>query len=172
MEVWVGMGSNLGDRLSLLQFSLGHLRRLGSVQRLSGIYETEPWGRPDQPAFLNAVCSLIPLVEDPALFLAELKALEILAGRDPDAPRWGPRTLDLDLLFWGHLVYKTDRLTIPHPSLSERRFVLVPMAEVAPDLIPPGTGLTVKQLLDACPDHSSVRFFGNFLSDKDDLSQS
>lgn len=166
-EVWVGLGSNLGNRQEWLQFGLDGLSRLGQIHRLSDVYETEPWGEPDQPAFLNAVCSLTTTFEYPAAFLAELKSLESAAGRPQVSPAWGPRTLDLDLLFWGPLVCSTDNLTIPHPLIPVRRFVLVPLCQIAPDLIPSGSGLTVKQMLEACLDHGSVRLWGKLTQAQD-----
>ena len=160
--VWVGMGSNLGDRLKWLQFGLAGLERLGQIQRLSDIYETEPWGRSDQPPFLNAVCSLTAKIDDPEICLSAFKNLETAAGRGSPGTKWGPRTLDLDLLFWGSLIHSSDLLSIPHPQLHLRRFVLVPLLQIGPDLIPPGAGLTVQQMLEACPDQGWVRFWGKF----------
>jgi 2-amino-4-hydroxy-6-hydroxymethyldihydropteridine diphosphokinase len=160
--IWVGLGSNLGDRLKWLQFGLAGLERLGQIQRFSDIYETEPWGRSDQPPFLNAVCSLTPNRDDPEAGLAALKTLESAAGRDSSGPKWGPRTLDLDLLWWGSLIHSSELLKIPHPRLHLRRFVLVPLHQIGPDLIPPGSGLTVHQMLDACPDQGLVRLWGKF----------
>jgi 2-amino-4-hydroxy-6-hydroxymethyldihydropteridine diphosphokinase len=160
--IFVGLGSNVGDRLGWLKFGLAGLEKLGQIQRVSDIYETEPWGRSDQPSFLNAVCSLTPREEDPEACLRVLKALEAAAGRESNEVQWGPRTLDLDLLFWESLIHSSDSLTIPHPRLHLRRFVLIPLLQIAPDLIPPGTGLTVQQVLDACPDRGSVQFWGKF----------
>jgi 2-amino-4-hydroxy-6-hydroxymethyldihydropteridine diphosphokinase len=157
------MGSNLGDRLGWLQFGMEGLARLGTILRFSNVYETEPWDVQDQPPFLNAVCALMTDIVDPLAFLTELKAIETTAGREMNAPKWSARVLDLDLLFWGRLIHQTDSLVIPHPSLSVRRFVLVPLCEVAPDLIHPGLGLTVEQMLKACPDRGKAQFWGKLL---------
>ncbi len=129
---------------------------------MSSIYETQPWGRKDQPPFLNAVCSLYPEEDDPHAFLDELKRRERQAGRTA-GERWDPRVLDIDLLFWGDLLLATEHLIVPHPRLSERRFVLEPLVEVAPDLICPGIGLTLRELLDKCPDTSKVLRCGQFV---------
>lgn len=160
-EVWVSLGSNLGDRRAHLHFGLKRIADLGSISRVSSIYETEPWGKKDQPAFLNAVCSLFPSAADPEGFWGALKVIEQNAGRTV-TERWGPRILDLDLLFWGRLVVNTDSLTIPHPHIAERRFVLIPLAELEPDLMHPVSGITVRQMLDECGDCGEVTPRGKF----------
>jgi 2-amino-4-hydroxy-6-hydroxymethyldihydropteridine diphosphokinase len=155
------MGSNLGDRESWLRFGLQHLRALGRIQCLSSLYETDPWGKSDQAHFLNAVCSLFSAVNDPLVFLQSLKAIEAEAGRE-STERWGPRTLDLDLLFWGDQIITTPELIIPHPQIAQRRFVLLPLAEIAPDLKHPVNGFTIKEMLSACPDQGAVQIVGSF----------
>jgi 2-amino-4-hydroxy-6-hydroxymethyldihydropteridine diphosphokinase len=152
---WIGLGCNLGDRLAHLGAATGSLAALATGPLVvSPIYETEPWGVADQPAFLNGVVGL-EFDGEPLDLLDRLQAIEAAAGR-LRMERWGPRTLDLDLLAWGDRVSSTDRLTLPHPRLSDRRFVLAPWAEVAPDLRLPGLTGTLSQLLGACPDLGSV----------------
>jgi len=155
-EIWVGLGSNLGDREANLRFGLERFARLGKIHLRSSVYETEPWGQKDQPPFLNAVCSCYSPFDDPAAFWAALKQIEVEAGRIP-GERWGPRTLDLDLLLWGNEVFSTEHLVVPHPGIAERRFVLIPLVEIAADLIHPVSGLTVRQMLERCPDRGAVR---------------
>ena len=131
-EVYLGLGSNLGDRGAALRTALAALPAAtgGQVRRVSRLYETAPWGVTDQPPFLNAVAVLeTPLA--PAALLAALKELEAAAGRTA-GPRWGPRPLDLDILLYGALTLDDPALTIPHPRLLVRRFVLAPLADVWP----------------------------------------
>lgn len=133
MRAFVGLGSNLGDRL-------GHLRRavegLPDVVAVSPVYETDPVGGPAQGPYLNAVVELDTDL-DPSELLAACRHVEGVAGRER-GERWGPRTLDADLLLAGDLVVETPDLTVPHPRMWERRFVLAPLADLAPDLVPPG----------------------------------
>ncbi len=137
---YIGFGSNLGDREHAI---LASAQRLG-VRRLSKIRETEPWGLTDQPPFLNAVGELA--TEDGApVLLRRLLETERSFGR-VRFERWGPRTLDLDLLAYGEDELDEPGLTVPHPHLHERRFVLEPLAELAPDLNIPGKG-RVRDLL-------------------------
>jgi 2-amino-4-hydroxy-6-hydroxymethyldihydropteridine diphosphokinase len=137
---YVGFGSNLGDREQAI---LGAAAALG-VRRLSTIRETEPWGVEDQPPFLNAVGEL-ETEESPRELLERLLAVERSHGR-VRLERWGPRTLDLDLLVHGEVELDEPGLTVPHPLLAERAFVLEPLAELAPDLDIPGMG-RVRDLL-------------------------
>jgi 2-amino-4-hydroxy-6-hydroxymethyldihydropteridine diphosphokinase len=138
---YVGLGSNLGDRRAILASALDAL----GPRRVSRILETEPWGRADQPPFLNAVAELETDVE-PAPLLARLMEIEAVHGR-ARTERWGPRTLDLDLLLYGGREISVPGLTVPHPRLAERRFVLEGLAELAPDLRIPGADRTVRELL-------------------------
>jgi 2-amino-4-hydroxy-6-hydroxymethyldihydropteridine diphosphokinase len=137
---YVGFGSNLGDREQAI---LDAAAALG-VRRLSAIRETEPWGVEDQPPFLNAVGEL-DTQESPRELLERLLEVERAHGR-VRLERWGPRTLDLDLLVHGEVELDEPGLTVPHPLLAERAFVLEPLAELAPDLDVPGMG-RVRDLL-------------------------
>jgi 2-amino-4-hydroxy-6-hydroxymethyldihydropteridine diphosphokinase len=145
VTAYVGLGSNLGDRRAALDAALQRLR----PRRVSDVVETEPWGRTDQPRFLNAVAEIETELEAGPL-LERLLGLERELGRVP-SERWGPRTIDLDLLLHGDTVVESAALSVPHPRLSRRRFVLEGLAQLCPDLGVPGLGRTVRQLLEACP---------------------
>ena len=132
---YVGLGANLGDRESAIR----RAAELLGARRLSSIVETEPWGYEEQPAFLNAVAEVEPLLE-PRAYLDLLLDIERALGRERVGPRWGPRTIDLDLLLYGDLALDEPGLTLPHPYLHERLFVLQPLAELAPGLEVPGRG--------------------------------
>lgn len=153
-----GLGSNSGDRLAALRQAVAALARLGPVLALSPVYETEAHVRPGQapqPDHLNAVVLVQPLLA-PRELLAAAHAAERTAGRDPTAERWSPRPLDVDLLLYGDAVLDAPGLVVPHPRLAERRFVLAPLADVAPGRVVPGTGRTVASLLAACPDPARI----------------
>jgi 2-amino-4-hydroxy-6-hydroxymethyldihydropteridine diphosphokinase len=132
---YVGLGSNLGDREATIRAAAD----LIGAQRLSGIIETEPWGNEEQPKFLNAVAELETQVEPRAL-LDLLLDVEARLGRERDGTRWGPRAIDLDLLLYGDRIVDEPGLTVPHPFLHERLFVLEPLAELAPEVAVPGRG--------------------------------
>lgn len=130
----VSIGSNLGDRLEYLRFAL---KELGPVAAASRVYETEPIGGPDdQGAYLNMV-AVVKTELDPLSFLRKCQRIEAAAGR-ARIVRWGPRTLDIDVLFYDDISISSPELTVPHPRYAERRFVLVPLSEVAPERCPPG----------------------------------
>jgi len=144
-SLYLALGTNLGDRFANLQAAIAVLPPAIRVLDQSPVYETPPWGLADQPAYLNMVLkgktSLPPLK-----LLKHLKRLETRLGRQP-AVRWGPRLIDLDILFYGDLILDTPELIIPHPRLHERAFVLVPLVDLAPGLIHPVLGISVSQLL-------------------------
>lgn len=144
MIIYLGLGANLGDRPANLLAAAAALVPQVRVLRLSAVYETEPWGYPDQPAFLNQV--LEAETELPPLeLLAYLKQIEVSLGRQPSF-QYGPRLIDLDILLYGDQVVELPELAIPHPHLAERAFVLVPLAELAPNLRHPRSGITVLEM--------------------------
>ena len=126
-RVYLALGTNLGERMLNLAQALALLPPEVTILRSSPVYETPPWGVTDQPAFLNMVCEAETALE-PLALLDRLKALEEKMGRQSSV-RFGPRLIDLDILFYDDLVYHDERLEIPHPRLAERAFVLVPLAE-------------------------------------------
>ena len=145
--IYLSLGSNLDDRYAALQAALKALPPAVTVLAESPIYETPPWGVTDQPAFLNMVVRAETHLAPPAL-LAFLKRLETQLGRLPSI-RYGPRKIDLDILFYDELILDTPELTIPHPRLHERAFVLVPLADLAPGLVHPVLGRSIRDLLAA-----------------------
>lgn len=140
-RAFVALGGNLGDTRAYLHQALEAMSRLPQTQLLaqSRFYRTPPWGVVDQPPFLNAVAELDTALEAHAL-LDALLLIEQAAGRMRTAERWGPRTLDLDLLHVDGVILHDARLTLPHPRVAERAFVLLPLAELAPGLQLPGHG--------------------------------
>lgn len=158
-RVFVGMGSNLGDRAGNLLLGVRGLLSAGCpVLRLSSIYETEPVGVGGrQPPYLNMVAELAgPPLPPPEQLLARLLRIEYACGRRRESPL-APRTLDLDLLVYGNEVRSSEYLILPHPRLHLRRFVLAPLAEIAPDLRHPASGLAAADLLSAVADEAAVR---------------
>lgn len=138
---YVALGSNLGEPLTQLQQARSGLETLGTVVAASSLYRTAPvGGPPGQEDYLNAVVVLEPLETDPEAFLKALLVLEAAHGRTRDV-RWDARTLDLDLLAWDRLVCYSETLTLPHPRMMTRAFVLAPLYEVAPDWRHPLSGV-------------------------------
>lgn len=149
-QAYVALGCNLGDRMANLSSALKALEACQNCTAVqcSSVYETDPMGPQDQPDYLNAVVGLQTKLPALAL-LSELQKIESQHGRVRDGERWGPRTLDLDLLLYADDIINTPTLTVPHPGIAERSFVLLPLAELAPELNVPNKG-PVASLLDQC----------------------
>ncbi|MBW7913597.1 MAG: 2-amino-4-hydroxy-6-hydroxymethyldihydropteridine diphosphokinase [Taibaiella sp.] len=153
-DVYLLLGSNEGDREQWLLQAVQQLNVLGAISSQSALYQTAAWGIEDQPAFLNmALCLQTEL--HPLELLQEIHHIEQNLGRQRTL-KWGQRTLDIDILFYGDAVIDLPELKVPHPYLQERRFALVPLNEITPDFLHPGLNKTVSQLLDECPDKLEV----------------
>lgn len=162
VTAYLGLGSNLGQREANLAQAVHFVSRCRQMQvlRSSSIYETEPWGFTDQPTFLNAVVEVSTRLE-PASLLELAKTVEAEVGREPTF-RWGPRLIDVDILLYADQVIHQDNpdLQIPHPRMSERAFVLVPLAELAPELLHPTLSVPLGRLAEGVEGREGVRFWG------------
>lgn len=152
--VFIGLGSNVGDREAHLRDALERLGSLVTLRRRSALYRTDPVEVTDQAEFLNQVVAAETDL-GPAELVRELLEIERTMGRVRTRAK-GPRVIDLDLLLHGDARVHQEGVDVPHPRLHLRRFVLVPLVEIAPDVVHPGLGLTAQELLDRCPDHSRV----------------
>ena len=156
-KAYVALGSNLGDRAGNLLLAVrGMMEAALCVCRLSSIYETEPVSEVDQPPYLNMVAEIGNPLPAPEQVMARLLRIEYLLGRIRDV-KDGPRTIDLDLLFYGDLESNTEFLMLPHPRLHERRFVLEPLVEIAPHFVHPTLKCTCGELLEIIEDKSAVK---------------
>ena len=158
IRVFLGIGTNLGDRERNLHEALAVLSQKMVILKESSIYQTAPWGYLDQPAFLNQVIEAQTDLSSLNL-LGFLKDTEKQLGRQANF-RYGPRLIDLDILFYGNRIIQTPRLQVPHPRLTQRAFVLVPLAEIAPEFVHPQNKQTITQLLAALPDLGGVEKCG------------
>jgi len=149
IQVYIGIGSNLDHPIEQVQRAIANLQHIPNTRYLksSALYRSEPMGPSDQPDYINAV-SLLETDLLPLALLDVLQSIEASQGR-VRKERWGPRTLDLDILLYGEKTIKDDRLTVPHPGLHERSFVLYPLQEINPELVIPGFG-SIESLLEKC----------------------
>ena len=150
IQIHLSLGSNLGQRQKNLQRAIDALGEVMAVEAISSIYETAPWGFVDQPDFLN-ICISGKTLLTPDQFLSASKKIEEQVGRQPGR-HWGPRLIDIDLLYYGRLVIREEELTIPHSGLAERAFVLKPLAEIAEDFIDPRLNISVAELAQSIDD--------------------
>lgn len=160
VRAYIGLGSNLGDREANLRLALSSLTAIPTarVEGISRVYESAAVGPGDQGPYLNAAVAL-SCEQAPDALLDALLAIELRAGRDrsEDAERWGARTLDLDLLFYGDACIDRPGLSLPHPRLHERNFVLGPLCDLAPELVHPREGVAISELADRLRDRSALR---------------
>lgn len=145
-HIYLSLGSNLSDRYANLRAAVERINETMPVTAISPVYSTEPWGDAEQPSFLN-ICIAAVTDRPPTDVLAELKRIESDLGRVPSY-RWGPRAIDIDLLFYDQLVLGKEGLEIPHPGIADRAFVLAPLADIVPNFIHPVTGQTVAEMLE------------------------
>ncbi|WP_342086746.1 2-amino-4-hydroxy-6-hydroxymethyldihydropteridine diphosphokinase [Dyadobacter sp. OTU695] len=154
-QVFLLLGSNLGDRPQVLAAAREAIgEQAGRIVSQSAVYETAPWGITDQPAFLNQVVEISTSLP-PEDLLRIILNIEHDLGR-VRYERWGARVIDIDILYFGQTVMDSARLTLPHPRIQDRRFVLAPLAEIAPDFLHPLLQKTSSKLLEDCPDTSAV----------------
>ena len=163
-RAYIGIGANLGRPAAQVRAAIAELGKWGPL-RASSLWRSEPLGgEPGQPWYVNAVVELV-LDGDPFACLARLRALERAAGRPDSRARFAPRALDLDLLLFGRAVVATPELTLPHPGFRQRRFVLAPLAELVPALVPPGETRSVAELLRDLDDPLRVENLGRGTED-------
>ncbi len=160
MRVYLALGSNLGDREEYLRSGIQGLTRNGiEIIRCAAVYSTEPREVLDQPWFLNTAVEANTVLE-PADLLSVCLRVEQENDRTRDRNK-GPRTLDIDIIFYGNEIVRESGLSIPHPAFAARRFILVPVAEIASNFVDPISRKTISELLKICPDSAEVRFFSN-----------
>lgn len=156
--IFLLLGSNLGDRLSNFRFAVDELEKIGvGVQMKSKIYETGAWGISDQPNFLNQVLQISTEMNAHELLHA-CKSIEKAAGREQNQ-RWGPRVLDIDILYYNDEIITSENLIVPHPGIPVRAFTLVPLVEIAPDFVHPILQISNKQMLINTKDDLTVTIF-------------
>jgi 2-amino-4-hydroxy-6-hydroxymethyldihydropteridine diphosphokinase len=150
-QIVLGVGTNLGNRMANLSAAQKAVSAFIQVEKVSRVYETAPWGMLDQPDFLNQVWEGTTNLS-PVELLQKIKQAEIDLGRIPSV-LYGPRLIDIDILLYSNLIFRSADLIIPHPHISERVFVLTPLADLQPELVIPGLKLSVKELLAAHDQH-------------------
>jgi 2-amino-4-hydroxy-6-hydroxymethyldihydropteridine diphosphokinase len=159
-RIIISIGSNLGDRVENCLKAIGELNgtKWASVVKVSSMYEAEPWGTTGQPPFVNCVVEMTTTL-NPSALLGFLMEIELGMGRikGDEKERWGPRIIDLDIIFFGDLIVEEEGLTVPHPLAVERAFVLVPLVEIAPEMTHPVLKKSVSELAGAVPGRDGVR---------------
>jgi 2-amino-4-hydroxy-6-hydroxymethyldihydropteridine diphosphokinase len=158
-QVYLSVGSNVGNRKGNIAKALDLIKDSSRVIKLSDIYETEAWGRTDQPSFYNQAC-IISTNYEPEALLQVLKHIEVKCGRKLTLERFMPRTIDIDILFYDDLIFSSGSLIVPHPLIHERKFVLIPLVQIAPCFVHPVLGRTILQLLQRCNDELKVQKVG------------
>lgn len=154
--VYLSLGGNQGDRRQLIDEAVKLVAaKAGKISKRSAFYETKAWGLEDQPDFLN-ICLSIETDYTPRQLLVSLQAIEQDLHRQR-THKWGPRTIDIDILLYNNDIVQDEYLSIPHPYISQRRFVLQPLAEIAPDLQHPVLHKSISELLKVCPDSLKVK---------------
>lgn len=163
-EIYLSLGSNLGDRVNHLEVALEHIAdQVGKLLTISGIYESEAWGYSSDHSFCNCCVSVRTALE-PLQVLDSILVIERGMGRERTPPGeagdgYADRVIDIDLLLFGERLYDHPRLVLPHPALADRRFVLIPLKEIAPRLTHPLLKLSVSRMLDQCRDPGEVRLY-------------
>lgn len=155
-KVFLGIGTNLGNRKANLKKAIEMIgEHIGKVIKSSSVYETAPWGFDSEDDFLNMVV-LVETTETPAELMKKITTIESKLGRERNQNRYSSRIIDIDILLYDELVINENGLKIPHPLMHERRFVLVPLNELVPELIHPVKGKSIRVLLEECRDRSEI----------------
>lgn len=163
-KAFIGLGSNLGEKVENCNDALEYISAFCEVTSMSSLYESEPAGYTEQPKFINAVIK-IDTELSPHNLLNSLKLIEKKMGRERTF-RWGPRIIDLDILFYNDLIIESENLVIPHEELQKRRFVLEPILEIESDLIHPKYRISVRELLNNLQDSSEIVKVGEFFTER------
>jgi 2-amino-4-hydroxy-6-hydroxymethyldihydropteridine diphosphokinase len=154
-KYYLSMGSNVSPRLFYMKQALTELKKIGTIRQKSSLYESEPWGKKDQPSYLNAIISF-HCDHKPSALLHAIKMIEKRMGRNT-RERWGPREIDIDIVFCENIVLNQKDLKIPHENFSRRKFVLLPMMEINKTYRIEGSENTIETELNNCPDHSLIK---------------
>jgi 2-amino-4-hydroxy-6-hydroxymethyldihydropteridine diphosphokinase len=155
--VYLSLGTNLGNRAANLKQAVSSLSPQMRVMKKSSIYETPPWGYTEQDPFLNQAVMVTTILE-PEPLLKHIKRLEVAMGRKASF-RYGPRLIDIDILFYDDLILETPTVVIPHPYVHERGFVLIPLMDIAPDLMHPVMKRNIREMVAFCDDLSGIKKF-------------
>lgn len=155
-RVFLGLGSNVGQREKFLNQAAAELKKVRDTKVVwaSSVYETGPVGKTDQPNFLNAAVEIETTLQPKELF-GEVKMIETRLGRTT-TEQWGPREIDVDILLYDGFVFGDEEVTVPHPEMERRKFVLIPLKEIAPELVHPVSGMTMEELVAECKDEGKI----------------